>query len=111
MPTPSTEAAAAPPRTVQLRRYQLAPGCYEEFTRWWAAHMRPLREAAGFAVDFGYGLPDSEEFVWAVSVEGDRAAFLALEAEYHASDARAEVMRAQPTPALSMQVGFVEQIR
>ncbi|SDT10988.1 hypothetical protein SAMN04489834_2846 [Microterricola viridarii] len=95
---------------VQLRRYQLAPGSYAEFTQWWAERMRPLRLAAGFDIELAYGLPSSEEFVWAVSAPGDLAAFLALEAAYLASEARAEVMRTQPEPALSMQVEFVEQI-
>ena len=96
--------------TVQLRRYQLAPGSYEEFTQWWARSMAPLRRAAGFDIPVSYGIPETNEFVWAVSAPGDRAAFLALEAIYVASDARADVMRNQPTPALSMQITFVEQI-
>ncbi|WP_129586681.1 hypothetical protein [Microterricola viridarii] len=95
---------------VQLRRYQLAPGSYAEFTQWWAERMRPLRLAAGFAIDFAYGLPESEEFVWAVSAAGDRTDFLALEAAYLASEARAEVMLTQPERALSMRVGFVDQV-
>ncbi|WP_104477402.1 hypothetical protein [Microterricola pindariensis] len=95
---------------VQLRRYQLAPGSYAEFTRWWAERMRPLRLAAGFEIELAYGLPESEEFVWAVSAPGDRAAFQALEAAYLASAERAEVMLTQPERALSMRVEFVEQI-
>lgn len=105
------QPAHADARVVQLRRYRLAPGSYAEFTRWWAERMQPLRRAAGFEIDFAYGLPESEEFIWAVSAPGDRAAFLALEAAYLASEARAEVMRGQPEPALSMQVEFVEPIR
>ena len=43
-----------------------------------------------------YGLPETNEFIWAVSTEGDEADFLALEREYLASDARAQVFEVSP---------------
>ena len=77
-------------RTIQLRRYTLVDGEYEAFVAWWEKWMPRVRPAAGFQIEFAYGLPETNEFVWAVSAEGDEAAFLALEKEYMASDARAE---------------------
>ena len=43
--------------------------------------------AAGFTIDFAYGLPETNEFIWAVSAEGDQEVFLAREQAYMASDA------------------------
>ncbi|WP_169580912.1 MULTISPECIES: hypothetical protein [Microbacterium] len=83
-------------RTIQLRRYTLVEGEYEAFVDWWQQWMPRVRPAAGFAIDFAYGLPESNEFVWAVSAEGDEEAFLALEQAYLASDARAEAFAGVP---------------
>ncbi|MGL4255810.1 MAG: hypothetical protein ACRCSL_05700, partial [Microbacterium sp.] len=59
----------------------------------WMPRVRP---AAGFAIEFAYGLPETNEFVWAVSAEGDEEAFLALEREYMASAGRAEAFAGVP---------------
>lgn len=83
-------------RTIQLRRYTLVEGEYEAFVDWWQGCMPRVRPAAGFEIEFAYGIPESNEFVWAVSAEGDEEAFLALEKEYMASDARAEAFAGVP---------------
>jgi hypothetical protein len=83
-------------RTIQLRRYTLVDGEYDAFVDWWEAWMPRVRPAAGFRIEFAYGLPATNEFVWAVSAEGDEEAFLALEKEYLASDIRAEAFAGVP---------------
>jgi DNA-binding transcriptional regulator YiaG len=68
-------------KTIQLRRYTLVEGEYDAFLAWWKEWMPRVRRAAGFGIEFAYGLPETNEFVWAVSAEGDHAAFLAQGAE------------------------------
>ena len=94
-------------RTIQLRRYTLVDGEYDAFVAWWQASMPRVRPAAGFAIDFAYGLPATNEFVWAVSAEGDEEAFLALEKKYMASDARAEVFAGVPQRVAAYDIAFV----
>ncbi|WP_214466189.1 hypothetical protein [Microbacterium flavescens] len=96
-------------RTIQLRRYTLVEGEYDAFVAWWEGCMPRVRPAAGFAIEFAYGLPASSEFVWAVSAEGDEAAFLALEEQYMASDARAEVFAGVPQRVANYDIAFVGQ--
>jgi hypothetical protein len=83
-------------KTIQLRRYILVDGEYDAFVAWWREELPTLRAAAGFTIEFAYGIRETGEFVWAVSAPGDREAFLALEAEYVASDARAAVFEGVP---------------
>ena len=97
-------------RTIQLRRYTLVDGEYEAFVAWWRGSMPRVRPPAGFAIEFAYGLPETNEFVWAVSAEGDEEAFLALERDYMASDARAEVFAGVPQRVAVYNVRFVEDI-
>ncbi len=95
-------------RTVQLRRYTLVDGEYDAFVAWWQAWMPKVRAAAGFAIDFAYGLRETNEFVWAVSAEGDQAAFLAREAEYMVSAPRAEAFDGLPQRVAVYNVRFVD---
>jgi hypothetical protein len=97
-------------KTVQLRRYTLVDGEYDAFLAWWEEWMPRVRPAAGFAIDFAYGLPETSEFIWAVSAEGDRAAFVALEEAYMASDARAEAFDGIPQRVAEYNVRFVDEI-
>ena len=83
-------------KTIQLRRYTLVDGEYDAFLAWWKEWMPRVRPAAGFAIEFAYGLPETNEFVWAVSAEGDQDAFLAREEVYLASDGRAEAFDGLP---------------
>ena len=94
-------------RTIQLRRYTLVDGEYDAFVAWWQEWMPQVRPAAGFAIDFAYGLPETNEFIWAVSAEGDEEAFLALEQEYMASDARAEAFAGVPQRVAEHNIRFV----
>lgn len=93
-------------RTIQLRRYTLVEGEYEAFVDWWNEWMPHVRPAAGFAIEFAYGIPETDEFIWAVSAEGDEAAFLALEEEYMASDGRAAAFAGQPQRVAAMLMTF-----
>jgi len=95
-------------RTIQLRRYTLVDGEYDAFVAWWQAWMPLVRPGAGFAIEFAYGLRETNEFVWAVSAEGDEAAFLTLEAEYMASEARAEAFAGLPQRVAEYNVRFVD---
>ncbi|WP_314506319.1 hypothetical protein [uncultured Microbacterium sp.] len=97
-------------KTIQLRRYEIVEGEYDAFLAWWREWMPRVRPAAGFAIEFAYGLPESSEFVWAVSAEGDRAAFLAREEVYMASDARAEAFDGVPQRVAEYNVRFVDEI-
>jgi len=94
-------------RTIQLRRYTLIDGEYEAFVAWWQGAMPRVRPAAGFTIDFAYGLPETNEFVWAVSAEGDEEAFLALERDYMASEARAEAFAGVPQRVAEYNIRFV----
>ncbi|MET2011981.1 hypothetical protein ABXJ56_10545 [Microbacterium chocolatum] len=97
-------------RTVQLRRYTLVDGEYDAFLSWWNDWMPRVRAGAGFRIDFAYGLPETNEFVWAVSAEGDREAFLALESRYMASDARAEAFDGVPQRVAEYNVRLVDTV-
>lgn len=96
-------------RTIQLRRYTLVDGEYDAFVAWWEGCMPRVRPAAGFAIEFAYGLPATNEFVWAVSAEGDEAAFAALEKTYMESDARAEAFAGVPQRVAKYDIAFVGQ--
>ena len=97
-------------KTIQLRRYTLVDGEYDAFLAWWTEWMPTVRPAAGFAIDFAYGLPETNEFIWAVSAEGDEAAFLRLESEYMASDGRARAFDGVPQRVAEYNVRFVREI-
>lgn len=94
-------------RTIQLRRYTLVDGEYDAFVAWWEDWMPRVRSGAGFEIEFAYGLPSTNEFVWAVSAEGDEAAFLAREEEYLASEARAAAFEGQPQRVAGSDVRLV----
>lgn len=96
-------------KTIQLRRYTLVDGEYDAFVAWWKGSMPRVRPIAGFTIEFAYGLPETNEFVWAVSAEGDEAAFLALEQAYLASDARAEVFAGVPQRVAEYNIRFVSE--
>ena len=97
-------------RTIQLRRYTIVDGEYDAFLAWWEEWMPRVRPAAGFAIDFAYRLPETSEFIWAVSAEGDQGAFVALEEAYMASDARAEAFDGIPQRVAEYNVRFVDEI-
>lgn len=96
-------------KTTQLRRYVLVDGEYDAFLDWWEQWMPAVRPAAGFTIDFAYGLRETNEFVWAVSAEGDADAFLAREADYMASAARAAAFDGVPQRVASYDVRLVTE--
>jgi hypothetical protein len=71
----------------QLRRYEINPGEMEQFLAAWRGIV-PIRESFGFRVELAGGDPDHDEFVWAITHDGD---FAAADAAYYASPARATV--------------------
>ncbi|MFD4960925.1 hypothetical protein [Microbacterium sp. NPDC058389] len=96
-------------KTIQLRRYTLVDGEYDAFVDWWKGSMPRVRPAAGFTIEFAYGIPETNEFVWAVSAQGDEEAFVALEQEYLASDARAAVFAGVPQRVAEYNIRFVSE--
>jgi hypothetical protein len=97
-------------KTIQLRRYTLVDGEYDAFVEWWCEAIPALRSPAGFAIEFAYGLRETNEFVWAVSVQGDRAEFERLEAAYLASDARAAAFEGLPQRIAVHDVRIVDDL-
>ena len=97
-------------KTIQLRRYTLVDGEYDAFLAWWQDWMPRVRPAAGFAIEFAYGLPATNEFVWAVSAPGDEAAFLERETTYMGSEGRVEAFADQPQRVAEYNVRFVTEI-
>ncbi|MBD8704863.1 hypothetical protein SOM11_14605 [Frigoribacterium sp. CFBP9039] len=97
-------------KTVQLRRYELVEGVFDEFVEWFQARIVPAREAEGFAVEFAYADREAGEFVWAVSVAGDAATFAAVEEAYLASDSRAAAFADQPKRVAASHVRLIEPV-
>lgn len=95
-------------KTVQLRRYQIVPGEYEAFVSWFDSRMPAVRRGAGFEVEFAYGVAETSEFVWAVSVAGDRAEFERVEAAYAASPERAAAFEGVPDRIAGKSIDYVE---
>ncbi|MGW9631982.1 hypothetical protein ACWGST_14885 [Agromyces sp. NPDC055520] len=95
-------------KTTQLRRYVIVDGLYEEFVAWWRDTMPALRSEMGFAVEFAYGSPETNEFTWAVSVPGDVDEFERVDAAYKTSAERAAVFDGLPDRVASTRLSFVE---
>lgn len=97
-------------KTIQLRRYTLVDGQYDAFVEWWQRWMPAVRPAAGFAIEFAYGLRESNEFVWAVSAPGDRDEFTRLEQAYLASPERAAAFDGVPQRVAASDIGLVDDV-
>jgi hypothetical protein len=82
--------------TVQLRRYQVKPGEMDNFVAWWPGVLA-VRKQYGFEVLFAFVDESTNQFVWAVSHEGDKEDFDAAEHIYLASPERAAVFADVPT--------------
>ena len=95
--------------TVQLRRYELIEGLMDDFVTWWPGIV-DVRAKHGFKVEFGYADRDTNQFTWAVSFNGDEAAFKAAETVYVASPERATLFAGQPTRVATLHLALVEQI-
>ena len=88
-------------RTTQLRRYRINAGELPAFTAWWRTRLLPAREAFGFRLEFAVTVPETDEFVWAVSAAGDETAFAALDAAWAASPERVVAFEGEPTHVAS----------
>ncbi|WP_430645887.1 hypothetical protein [Agromyces sp. GXS1127] len=97
-------------KTIQLRRYTLVDGEYDAFVAWWNEWMPRVRPAAGFAIEFAYGIRETNEFVWAVSAPGDADAFRALEAAYLASERRAAAFDGVPQRVAVYDIALVDDV-
>lgn len=95
-------------KTIQLRRYVLVDGAYDDFVVWWREFMPVVRPAAGFAIEFAYAVRESNEFVWAVSTQTGRDEFLEIEKAYMASAERAAAFEGVPQRVASHDIRFVD---
>ena len=94
-------------RTVQLRRYRVVDGEMDAFTDWWRSRLLPARIAYGFTLESAYVVPETDEFVWAVSAEGGAEAFGRLDAAWAASPERAAAFEGVPQRVASMDLRIV----
>ena len=89
--------------SVQLRRYEIKPGEMEQFLEAVRAAF-VVREQYGFTVAFALIDEERNEFVWAVSHDGD---FAVAEAAYYESPERA-ALPANPADFIEvMHLGMV----
>jgi hypothetical protein len=79
----------------QLRRSRIQQGRASQFAEEWRSGVAPLRREYGFRVQ-GWLVEASDEFVWLLEHDEDRAAFDAADAAYYASPQRAAL---RPDPA------------
>ena len=93
-------------RTVQLRRYRIVDGELPAFLDWWRGPLLAARQAFGFVLETALIVEATNEFVWAVSVAGDQAAFARLDAAWTASPERAVVFAGVPQRVASMELQF-----
>ena len=97
-------------RTIQLRRYRIADGELPAFRAWFTERLIPARVAHGFRIEFAYAVPETNEFVWAVSAEGDREAFRAVDERYAASPERAAAFEGVPQRVETATLTLVEPL-
>ena len=90
--------------TVQLRRYQIVPGEMDAFVGWWPA-LVPARKLYGFTVLFAYVDDSTNQFVWAVSHDGD---FDSAEKAWMDSPERAAIFEGQPK---RVQETFISKVK
>ena len=96
-------------RTVQLRRYKVAPGRMEAWVGEWRDRVRPLREAHGFEVAGAWVVEGSDEFVWVIAHNGS-GTFEEADAAYYASPERVAL---DPDPArhlVEVRTDFVHEV-
>lgn len=91
-------------RTVQLRRYRIVEGQLDAFVEWWRDRLLPARTAFGFTLESALIVPETDEFVWSVSVDGDEEALARLDAAWAASPERAAAFDGVPQRVTSMDL-------
>ncbi len=92
--------------TIQLRRYAIEPGRMDDFVAWWRSILAP-RAQYGFQLVFAFADDEHDEFVWAVSHDGD---FDAAEGEYMTSPERAKAFEANPNVVRTMVLSKVRSV-
>jgi hypothetical protein len=92
---------------VQLRRYEIKPGEMDQFLTAVRAAFE-VREQYGFSVAFALVDDENNQFVWAVTHEGD---FAAAEQEYYASPERAALPDNPADHIAVLHVGMVRPER
>jgi hypothetical protein len=108
---PAESTGAPEARTIQLRRYALAPGTEQAFVEWWRETMVPAREDFGFTVEFGYLDSAAGELVWAVSKPASRADFESFDRSWEASAERELALSVVPARARRTEAVIVEDAR
>lgn len=106
--TPTTDTTTI--TTVQLRRYRLVPEERDAFLDWWRREIPTVRRNHGFGVPFAYLVPETDEFVWAVSYDGDAAAFERAEKQYQQAPDRRAAFEGQPERVREVLVHLVEVV-
>jgi NIPSNAP len=96
--------------TIQLRRYDLVPGERDAFLAWWRERVLPVRKAHGFEVVFAYLVPETDEFIWAVSHDGDADEFRRAEDEYVQAPDREAAFAGIPERVRALTTHLVEVI-
>lgn len=97
-------------KTTQLRRYTLNPGASNNFVAWWQKVIPPLRERWGFVVECAYLDTSAGEFVWAVSIQGDKRKFNSAGAAYLSSPERAKAFAGMPDWVSNVHVALVQDV-
>ena len=95
-------------RTVQLRRYTIVEGELAAFSAWWRERLLPARQAFGFTLEFALAVPETDEFLWAVSAEGDAEAFARLDTAWAESPERRLVFEGVPQRVASMDLRIAQ---
>ena len=95
--------------TVQLRRYVIEPGRMADFLEWFPTIV-PVREHFGFRVLFALASDEFSTFTWAVSLDGDEAEFVEVEARYTVSPERAEAFTTFPDCIAGKEIGFATPV-
>jgi hypothetical protein len=90
----------------QLRRYTIAEDQMDRMVAWFPSII-PAREKYGFRIEFAYADRGNNQFVWAVSHDGD---FDAALAEYNDSPERKAAFVGFESPVTDMTVGMVDQV-
>lgn len=91
---------------VQLRRYEVIPGELDALVEWFPTVVA-ARQKYGFSVPFAFADREHNEFVWAVSHDGDFDAALEV---YNASPERAKAFEGVPTRVAEAHVTMVEPV-
>lgn len=94
-------------KTFQLRRYELDPQLADEFVAWVHRDVMPIRKQFGFKAEWMYLAADKTELTWLASLAGDEEHFKQIEADYSASEARAQAAARMPKALIKANVSFV----